>query len=564
MESFINVGNASACNGVANDGSPNTLQAVPNPTAPAKKPIGSEFYYPLITGTRNPTLCSDPTNCGTPYPVNPVCTGNNGQEQTCAVTTLERYTTSFNWAEKNFSAVWLRPWWFLVENSAIMDVQQGGITFVTGGGYTRSELAQGFWALLDKSALVGNTQSPSGHPDNAFADSAGPFNPKGLQCDNPMLPGYAPSYCLSSAQGISFIGGDTFNNNQRLINIYDGPSYQENNAFLDIPVTRLGNEDGNCSQTQGGVQQNCPGFKTFSSLFYGVPADPKNPGACYLPNAAIAWKQSNGFFYPPAFHSQGLFFSNVDIRHFVIEPLFDFGTFTTNFTAVKNRYCTWSNQLFQAYTDIDRQTILNDDDGSLTGLQGDLGNGNTRETISVNQDPFFNAPTVTVECASDLHNKGNPATDAPGTADTSPYEYVTTATIAACGINLGGCRQNGYTGYCNQQNGNQYCAWGDQCSTGNGPYGCYGVPLYRQYLTDQEFAAVLEQSQRLSTALDPLDGARQWTAQHPDRQSRALLHRRPGDFADAIAERYRVERVHAGNDVLHLLHLRQAQHEPDV
>ena len=25
---------------------------------------------------------------------------------------------------------------------------------------------------------------------------------------------------------------------------------------------------------------------------------------CILPNAAIAWKQPNGFYYPPAFHSK--------------------------------------------------------------------------------------------------------------------------------------------------------------------------------------------------------------------------------------------------------------------
>ena len=89
--------------------------------------------------------------------------------------------------------------------------------------------------------------------------------------------------------------------------------------------------------------------------------------------------------------------------------------------------------MFDNFTDIDRQTVLNDDDGSLTGLLGDLGKGVTRETISVNEDTFFNAPKVTVECASDIHDSGNPATDPPGTADTSPYEYVTTATIAQCG-----------------------------------------------------------------------------------------------------------------------------------
>ena len=47
---------------------------------------------------------------------------------------------------------------------------------------------------------------------------------------------------------------------------------------------------------------------------------------CYLPNAAIAWKQSNGFYYPPAFHSANLYFGNVDIRHFVLSPVFVEGT----------------------------------------------------------------------------------------------------------------------------------------------------------------------------------------------------------------------------------------------
>jgi hypothetical protein len=36
------------------------------------------------------------------------------------------------------------------------------------------------------------------------------------------------------------VTADTFNFNQRLVNIYDGPSYQENNGFLDIPVIRMG------------------------------------------------------------------------------------------------------------------------------------------------------------------------------------------------------------------------------------------------------------------------------------------------------------------------------------
>ena len=59
-------------------------------------------------------------------------------------------------------------------------------------------------------------------------------------------------------------------------------------------------------------------------------SEEKRPG--YLPNAAIGWKQPNGFYYPPAFHSANLFFDKVDIRHYVIQPLFKPGTYLTDDT----------------------------------------------------------------------------------------------------------------------------------------------------------------------------------------------------------------------------------------
>ena len=498
MESFLNIGDTAPCYGVSNLPNTGTLLAVNNPNAPAKSPVqGDDPYYPYVSGLRNPTQCTgancrcDPggSQCNVP------CSAFGAGEANCVVTTLDRYTTSFNWAQKNFAAVWLRPWWFLMQNSAITDVQQGGITFVTSGGYTRSDVAQGYWSLLRKSALVGNTQltSTGAQPLNPYASSAGPFNPNGLQCDQPAPPGV--NFCLSSAQGISYTT-DFFSVNQKLVSIYDGPSYQERNAYLDIPVTPVG-KGTNCVLSSGGTQQTCPSFKYLYGLEFGLPADPASPPTspmCYLPNAAIAWKQSNGFFYPPAFHSNNLFFQNVGIRHFVIEPLFNLGMFTTDPDAVKNRYCTWTTTMFNNYTDVDRQTVLNDDDGSLTGLLADLGSGQTRETISVNEDQdttplrFFNAPQERIECASDTHGQGVPATGPPGTANTSPYEYVTTATIAQCGINKAGCRQNLPNNIdCSQGSGSQYCAWGDQCSAGSGPTACYGVPLYRQYLTDAEY-----------------------------------------------------------------------------
>ena len=178
MMGFLNVGDAAPCNGVSNDGNATELQAVPNSAAPPQGPQGMDNYYPYVTGKRNPTICvpDQNNNCANATAPNLPCQGTpDVYEANCAETTLEHFATSFNWAEKNFSAVWLRNWWFLVENSAITDVQQGGITFVTGGGYTRADVAKGYWALLRKSALVGNTQSPDGEPDNPYASSGGPI-----------------------------------------------------------------------------------------------------------------------------------------------------------------------------------------------------------------------------------------------------------------------------------------------------------------------------------------------------------------------------------------------------
>ena len=106
----------------------------------------------------------------------------------------------------------------------------------------------------------------------------------------------------------------------------------------------------------------------------GIPIDQQS-GKCVLPNAAIGWKQPNGFYYPPAFHSTNLFFKNVNIRHYVIEPLWKAGTFESDLDQIGKNYCTYDpttpmNKTFDGFTAVDRQTVLNDDDGSLTGLLG--------------------------------------------------------------------------------------------------------------------------------------------------------------------------------------------------
>ncbi len=388
---------------------------------------------------------------------------------TARPTVIDHFSTSFNWAQLNFASVLVRGWWYLLSNSSITDVQNGGLQMVTGGGYTRSDVAQGFWNLSSHNLLVGNTQpiiptaKDGGVPDNPFASNAGPFNPYALGADCP----FNSLFCNSYAQGIAFENAG-FSNSQRLFNIYDGPTFEDSDAFTDIHTLNIGSL-GSC-KSDPAAEGSCTALNWMNAYTSGVLQSPNNNNnnvnnQCILPNAAISWKQPNGFYYPPAFNSTNLYFdSSVDIRHFVIDPLWQKGSFLPDSDTSKATYCTWQQADFSNFTDVDRQTELTDLDGSLTGLL----EGKNNPTISVNNDPtgnntFFNAPVITPECESNV----------PGltsTVNTSPYEYVTTAIFPACMMADGtGCGDN----------------WTQSCSDQT----CYGLPLYRRYLTNEELAA---------------------------------------------------------------------------
>ena len=445
---------------------------------------------PGFSGLRSP--CTD----GSTQPIDP-----NNNENPCTPTVIDHFTSSFHWAQGNVSAVWLRPLWYLVANSVITDVQQGGVTFVTGGDVTRSSIISGYWGLLRDSILVGHTQPQD--KAHRFALDIGPFN-SFTNADNPPLTcepsSLTPDYCLNKQQGVSLpVSG--FFNNQRLENIYDGPSYRDSNAYLDVSVSDCPadgyNGAGGCIYGSG---------KASGILKNPNPMPPEMP-ECYLPNAAIAWKQPNGFFYPPAFHAENLYFNGgVQIRHFVIDPLFkafsgsispykspppmmpssDFGqggSYLSDPDAVNALYCQPSeggakpNIFFNGFTSIDRQTELNDDDGSLTGLSNNLQPMLTppnplKQTISVNEDDFFTAPVETPECESNISNanganslptnaciqpiKAGPKAAPTVTAKTSPYDYVSTIIYHTTSGGL----------------------WDADCTNPQ----CYGVPLYRQFL----------------------------------------------------------------------------------
>jgi hypothetical protein len=523
MFSFNTVGNSGTCNGLGQSltgdvyfkGIANPLAAtVPFP-APALNAQNYPNYYPKVDqgGGRFATKCDKSTpgaKSTGPNPDDVDCSGvakcSSGNSATnCEMTVLDRYTSAFHWAETNFGAIWLRPQWYVVLNSALSDVQAGGLGFVSGGDYTKSSSPEGNLMLVRKSVFIGNTQDNAANP---LASNAGPFVSGGLTCDS------KPStinYCLSKAEGIT-MQLVSFAQFQRLFTIYDGPAHQDSNAYLDITQTAV----TKCAKGQGNCQDSPSMYGRTAGVLWDKQAD-GGTGACVLPNAAIAWKQPNGFYYPPSFHSRNLYFHNVDIRHYVVEPLFVPGTREQDDDAVREAYCTfvlspYFGMFGASFSAVDRQTILNDDDGSLTGF---------RDTVSVNEDRFFTAPVETPECRSgnlNLLSTTSPRTaSVTGTAKTSPYEYVTTAVYPGCASSgCGGtvctvqsagtadcCKLTGDPATCTQTvaylqpcDGGQQCMslWSNDCTNQS----CFGVPLYRQLVTAAEKAEIDKDKSDLS------------------------------------------------------------------
>ncbi|TNF70234.1 MAG: hypothetical protein EP298_00205 [Gammaproteobacteria bacterium] len=458
--SFNTIDNVAACQGffenTKNYGSMGVInklappKIIPDPKNPEGKILNpdSKMYYPNVIGGIKATICDSNSlgaggnkispnadgslDCSTVIP----CSGTSVEN--CTVNHIDYYTSSFNTiTDINFSAIWLRTSSYFLTNSAITDVLGGGVSMVSGGSYTRSDARVGYIALVKQSVFVGETQ-----PNNKYAYALGPINSEtDLVCDN----GPANNPCILKDEGVSYLMSN-FNTGQRMLSIYDGPMQQDSNAYLDIHKKTIKLSD-----------------KFLFRPVLGIPKDTQT-NECYLPHAAIAWKQPNGFYYPPAFHSTNLFFDNVDIRHFVIVPRFIPGTAKTIDKAELDKlYCTSSQtNMFTGYSDVDRQTFLNDDDGTLTGRINDKnGRLSGKSTISISEDPFFKAPIEEFECLSE------------NTAKTSPYQYITTAIVPS--------DYNSITKKGNEQRG---LPWASACTN----FECFGVPLYRQLLTDDEFS----------------------------------------------------------------------------
>ncbi len=511
MTSFQTVAVTTQCFGADYPGdpaanNPGHFKAVPS-FAPQPKPgdsIDDDMYYPHVGGGgRLATLCkvtdgkddcSDFTPSRKPNALGP-CTHGDALPS-CAVIALDHFTSSFHWAETNFSAIWLRPYWYLVSNLVLTDVQNGGISLISSGTYDRSGAIDGLWSVVRDSVFIGNSQN---NPNNPSTASSGPFMngiAKSANCENGTPPTQS---CLVKDEGMS-MPLSNFGTGQRLFSIYDGPAYQESNIYLDIQKS----DCDNCMYSGTlGFRKQIPDMNN------------KKQFSCYLPNAAIGWKQPNGFFYPPSFHSSNLFFDKVDIRHYVIDALFKPGGFLEDKDKVEDQYCQPKTlasypDFFSNFTDIDRQTELNDDDGTLTGLTNNQKSPEAG-TISVNPADFFNAPVETPECLSNLGVTAAlacPPKDTPTavTAKTSPYDYVTTAIFPGCAIGDKGSSD----GRCGSsigdtlvsqppprfsKNNGRGGSWSQECTNP----ACYGVPLYRQYLTGVDGGDAAKSSDEVKT-----------------------------------------------------------------
>ena len=435
--SLLTIGGVTTCNGVTTFSEYEGKDIWDNP-----QPL------PLLVPVKNDNKHALNINKSSNY-VPKLTTGNcmKGDTAGCSVTVIDSYTSSFHWGQQNWSAIWLRNNWFLFTDGALTDILGPGLTMVSGGSY--EQVFNGYWALTRKTVFVGQTQE-----GNDFATAAGPkLNAvTRLRCE-----GNSGTFCLFAKEGIT-IPTDNFLNYQRFFNIYDGPVYQDSNAYLNIKAMKVDTVNGEYIY---GLKSNDPdGYNANRGM--GIPKAKESAadlrygkGNCILTNAAVAWKQPNGFYYPAAFHSRTLFFQDVDLRHFVLIPLFKEGETTTEDTRVADQYCTFAkNDFFQDFTDVDRQTELNDDDGSLSGIKGigDYG------SISLNDDTFYYLPRITYECASEK------------SCLQAPYDHVTANVFPKCLAKGGDTDGKG-------------CTWRPSC----GDAGCKdGIPLYRQYLNANE------------------------------------------------------------------------------
>lgn len=372
-------------------------------TNPYNTSAAGQFDRPNVTGNFLPVKYGANPNCANSYPQESQFDGTN--EDYCVTTVIDRLSTSFNRAGADFGSVWLRPLWFVFMNSAITDQLGGGLGFITGGSWTQTP--PGYFSITKNSVFVGATQ-----PDNPDAAPLGP-----AVCPSPTPSASCATACAGPAcslyaEGIGMFTGSL--NPKRMMTIYDGPFYSDGSVFTETsPIV--------CDTTGPAPfddPNSCQIYSSTTQPQYQPPSPPPSPQMNVV-NAAIGWKQPNGFYYPPAFAFRKSAFDANTFRHNVIDQ---YETYLQGSLASPTGQPAQFAPLGENYagiTPIDFSTILNDMDGTLTGWTP---RGGTR-TSSLSKNHFFNAPSQDAECKS-------------FGVQTSPYEFVSSV-IAPAGGEVG-------------------------------------------------------------------------------------------------------------------------------
>lgn len=378
------------------------LQNTDEATQQASKPQVASNFYPTFHPTKgnpNPNCSSQPT-------------GTNVNNASCAASIIDRLTTSFNWAQTNFGSIWLRPWSWVVINSAITDQLFGGLGFVSGGSWNQTLPQQ--LAIVKNSIFVGSVnpsdQNSGQHGPTILASSPPSSNPfMNSECTS------SGGYCFLPSDGTGvYMGGI---NPKRMITIYDGPFFSDTNVFtriqdetIDIPSEYIYDSTNQIASSENGS----------NVLSYTVA------------NAAIGWKQTNGFYYPPVFAFKNTSFDMDSIRHNVLDEniLYSSGT------AAPGQSVTYTVTDMGA-TSIDATTILNDLDGSLNGLipsfNSPFPKKSANKTSGLSNNPFYDVPISVGQCNS------------IGT-QTVPHEFVSTIISRLSQINSSSWETDGNWG----------------------------------------------------------------------------------------------------------------------
>jgi hypothetical protein len=361
---------------------------------PAMNPYDiPQDMLPLVAGDYLPVLING-TSCATQR----TALDTGGNKESCALTLIDRFSTSFNWASANFGAVWLRPQFFAFTNGAVTDQLFGGLTFVSGGAWTQAP--PGYFTVTKDSIYSGSTQQN--------VAEAGPFGPS-----------LDVGTCTADACPLPIDGTATLTGGfqpKRLINIYDGPFFADGNAFTNAPAMECDPMQVTAGNPQCGIYmstvqpQSCAGLPS-------IEAPGTDGGMCVLA-AAVGWKQPNGFFYPPAFAFQNTAFDDDTVRHNVIDQYNAYIQGTPTSPAAPMKFAPLQST-YTGVTPIDSSTILNDLDGTFTGMCWGDGCDSLnqpdpqRRTSSVSANHFFDAPSQAPECRS-------------YGVQTSPGEFLTT------------------------------------------------------------------------------------------------------------------------------------------